>query len=58
MKLAGMNSNGILMVTGMTSNKLLEPFALPARGHWSDYDGDILPDAEARLMALLQDKTE
>ena len=46
------------MVTGMTSNKLLEPFALPARGHWSDYDGDILPDAEARLMALLQDKTE
>jgi hypothetical protein len=26
--------------------------------HWSDYDGDILPDAEARLMALLQGKKE
>jgi hypothetical protein len=26
--------------------------------HWSDYDGDILPDAEARLMALLQDKKD
>ena len=26
--------------------------------HWSDYDGDIMPDAEARLMALLQGKKE
>ena len=26
--------------------------------HWSDYDGDILPDAEARLMRLLQEEKD
>ena len=26
--------------------------------HWSDYDGDLLPDAEARLVALLQEEKE
>lgn len=26
--------------------------------HWSDYDGDLLPDAEARLIALLQEEKE